>query len=86
MANSDNISNRSGRIIQYNSSGLPKVRCNLIKRDLLAAIKPLLLLLDETLLTETGNRNIGDLLELEKFGYNFKCKNRPSGCAPGGGR
>ena len=66
----------NGRIMQFNSTGLPKYRCELIKRQILSNIKPLVLLINETKLSNEGKRKIDDLLNLDNHGYNHKVKNR----------
>ena len=77
--------NKFGEFIQFNSTGLPKTRCELIKRQILSAQKPLVLALNETFLIENGKRNLDDLLDLNKLGYKSKTKSRPQGSNPGGG-
>ena len=73
-----------GKFTLFNSTGLPKTRCEQIKRDLLVK-KPLLLALNETKLTDNSSKNLDELLDLSNKGYNYKLKNRPNNPKPGGG-
>ena len=64
----------SGRIVLYNSGGLPKTRCTQIRRHLIPDLKPLILLLNETKSTSENEDDIEQLLKLNDLGYNFKTK------------
>ena len=85
--NNNNITTQNddlGRIVLFNSSGLPKTRCHMIKSDVLSKLKPLVLLLNETKLnSEDDHKNLEDRLDLSKQGYKFKTKSK-SGKNPGG--
>ena len=63
-----------------NSTGLPKIRCDQIKRHLIPEQKPLLLLLNETNLTEKSDRKLEDVLvlDLDKLGYRHISKFKPT--------
>ena len=77
----------SGRIVLYNSGGLPKTRCTQIRRHLIPELKPLILLLNETKSTSENEDDIEQLLKLNDLGYNFKTKSRKArqdGKNPGG--
>ena len=88
MSNNNSNGPTSGRFICYNSGGLPKERCALIRRHLFSELKPLVLMLNETKLTTENENKINELLELNKLGYSYKVKSRPpklNGKNPGGG-
>ena len=59
------------------STGLPKIRCEQIKRHLIPEQKPILLLLNETNLTEKSDRKLEDILDLDKLGYRHISKFKP---------
>ena len=67
----------TGRLVFFNSTGLPKIRCEQIKRHLIPEQKPLLLLLNETNLTKNSDRKLEDILNLDKLGYRHISKFKP---------
>ena len=89
MANNNkNMSNQNenlGRVVLFNSTGLPKTRCHMIKVDIIKKLKPLVILLNETKLNSEDDREkLESRLELNQYGYKFKTKSK-TGINPGGG-
>ena len=72
---SKNIKNENCYIMSYNSGGLPFERKALIKSELFAKYSPAVVCFQETFLVN-NKKTLGEALNLQKFGYLFKEKQR----------